>query len=118
MFDFLTKLFRKSEQPEKVKKTAKVKAIKHPKQYFYEVNTIKYFNNMADGRKYIQQKYKGQKNLILIVNDLNNKRFRTARHKKFTEKNLKWYLLPEKQYQAQLKRKYDNFLLQKKAGVK
>lgn len=114
MFDFLTKLFRKSEQPKK----AKTKAIKHAKQCFYEVNTIKYFNSMSDARKYIQQKYKGQKDLNLIVNDLNNKRFRTTRHKKFTEKNLKWYLLSDKEYKAHIKRKYESFLLQKKTGAK
>ena len=114
MFDFLTKLFRKSEQ----RIITKTKRAKHPKKYYYQVGTIRYFNSMADGRKYIQATYKGQKNLNVIVNDLNNKRFRTTRHKQFTEKNLKWYLLPEKQYKAHIKRKYENFLLQKKQGVK
>lgn len=114
MFEFLTKLFRKSEQPI----ITKTKRAKQPKKYFYEVGTIRYFNSMADGRKYIQATYKGQKDLNVIVNDLNNKRFKTTRHKQFTVKNLKWYLLPEKQYKAHVKRKYENFLSQKKQGAK
>ena len=107
MFDFLTKLFRKSEQPKPIKTN-------RSKKEKYDIVTIgryKYFSSMDEARNYVRNKYKGKNwTKQLIAEDLNSKGFRTITKRLFSGQSVSYYLLSEDEwlFQKELRKEYDN----------